>query len=1583
MAKRVNKQFLILLTVAIGCGVVLMMGLAWRFRRGNTAQYVAAGDRFLEQKEYKKALEKYGQAMRNAPTKELFLKAGDCITELTRTEPDQLGKDVRMWGQALELDPKYVPALERVMDAVIDLCELSPQSADNWATLREKAKKLAAADPSNLRAKAYEHAASINEWLRAGRATPEPEIEKHLSDLGKLLQLKPDETVIVSTIADTRRRLARDRQAQGDLEGAKEQRAKAIAAFDEVLKTQADNPSILLRYAMVQRTTADVNGDGRIEDKEAGVSRDTFARAAQLVTRGHKEYLLIKLAQAQSLQRFNQLDEAEDYLRQLLAENPGEIRVRLQLAQLLRRNPDKRNEAIELLDGRLDDDPSLKGYKAYIRSQQEFQRLADLIVIQVDACAAADEKDRASLRAVIDQRLQDITRVGFGDKHPTILKLRGYALLLDGDRKTFIDAIRLMEDAVKRGEERGSFDLDLEYRLALAYIRTPDPRDRQPGEARRHLQRLLERNPSDTLARKLLLAILIGDCQYEQAQAQIAIIEKTNKDDADLIRARIAVMVGLDKSAKVQPLVEALPETTRSERLYKAAAAQAAKLGDLAERLMRGAHDEELRREGKGLTARDVQELKRYAGTRMLVRSLLADKKRQEAITVVAESRAKDPASVRLKIVERDLEGKLSPDELGGLFDELSRESGFGTAPPATSALQRAEGCRQRGKFDEALKILTTALDTNPDDPQLLAARFALALEMRKPDDADRYVEKLGKLDVDHANGLYYRTKLKLARRNFNAALEDATELCRKLESFASSWVVKGQAEQGLNRFDNAIASYSRALERQADNFEALRGLFDCSVAISQFANAKNYLQQGIRTSNAAYFRDLDRRFEELRPDGDPRSVTAVREQQARENPNSRDDCLALVMNYLYVSDKLVGKNDKAGAREYVDRAQAKLQEMLGKWPDDRVVVDRLSELYERQGKGSDSLRLLESFAARDAWKDTPEPWLMIARNHMRAQNAEKAEEAFKKALSLSGNRLDIREQLAEFYFRWRQTDKGLGLLKALADETKDPKIRTTLIETLILLQRAPEAEAIIREVLAKNPGDALMLSLLAYIRMTPAKPGDSPKFDEAVGFIEQALKIDPQNASALYYRGMIHLARGELAGSVADLTAARNLTPDNVDIRSGLFDALKRRGQFDDAANELEAAVQVSPLRRDLRQKLLTVYSDEKRWAQAERVIEETKRIPELAGEAHWRKVEAQMWVERRDLARAMAAIRKALDLAPADPDVNYTYLDINLRNKNFDEIIGVTNRIIDGGTEKPWWMWMCRGAALKGKGRFGEAEVAFESALAGVDATGNNPAAERLSDVMAENLGVDKTAEKLKARRAPCWTLCLIRIYASAGQWDRAVGVADELRTTLLDSLSPAERLKAMSYLGTTYTMATSKGVAGAMGKAEQVYTQFLADAERHNIALASQLDAMNNLAFLFGEGPQANLPKALNFSKRAYDLMVKANYINPVIADTHGWILVLNNRLDEGIEILQQATTGDRPIPDTFYHLAEAYLKRSQIDEAQASVDQARTLLKQARAPGTLVDPNLEGRIEAVAKKIQDATKSANPKTSEKNP
>jgi cytochrome c-type biogenesis protein CcmH/NrfG len=51
-------------------------------------------------------------------------------------------------------------------------------------------------------------------------------------------------------------------------------------------------------------------------------------------------------------------------------------------------------------------------------------------------------------------------------------------------------------------------------------------------------------------------------------------------------------------------------------------------------------------------------------------------------------------------------------------------------------------------------------------------------------------------------------------------------------------------------------------------------------------------------------------------------------------------------------------------------------------------------------------------------------------------------------------------------------------------------------------------------------------------------------KVDEAIGAYDEALRLAPSNAYALYGRGLAKGKKGDLAGSDADLLAAKTIAP-------------------------------------------------------------------------------------------------------------------------------------------------------------------------------------------------------------------------------------------------------------------------------------------------------------------------------------------------------------------------------------------------------------------------------------------------------
>jgi tetratricopeptide (TPR) repeat protein len=111
-----------------------------------------------------------------------------------------------------------------------------------------------------------------------------------------------------------------------------------------------------------------------------------------------------------------------------------------------------------------------------------------------------------------------------------------------------------------------------------------------------------------------------------------------------------------------------------------------------------------------------------------------------------------------------------------------------------------------------------------------------------------------------------------------------------------------------------------------------------------------------------------------------------------------------------------------------------------------------------------------------------------------------------------------------------------------------------------------------------------------------------------------------------------------------------------------------------------------------------------------------------------------------------------------------------------------------------------------------------------------------------------------------------------------------------------------------------------------------------------------------------------EALKYSQRAYDLMQN----NEIVLDTHGWVLTLNGKPHEGIDLLRRALAV-RPFAHAHYHLGEAYLKTSAPEDAQKHLEQAAELLRQQEESKQEVDPALRGKIDAALAKAKESVRT----------
>jgi len=1658
MAKRVNKRFLTILTLSVmgllAAGVVLTRVLGG----GNANDLIARGDECVklakqaarpttgpattqEAKETKSpdeylndAKTYYAKAAKLQPGNlDLWIRYGDVRHELARYDLTEVGKDMQAWQQAVEADPQYLPALQRLMDGCVVLTELRP-TPESYVSLGQRAaalanaKQLAKVNDRDVRPQAYGHIAVIGAWL-AGKSMPESVIEKELAALEELVKVNAEEADIPWFMAKAMLRLAVERVSASDPAGARKRHQEAVAVFDEPLKTQKQNAVLLYNYFRVVMSSLGLEQDRQVdkdqlawmelvlgkvvgaldEDQKAaggaklkaamellaggkpaeasqsiqGLLGMLMEKAARLVKPEQPEYVEVRLTWASllvsedigkaidSLSRPPENVKKEEQWKWLAAERCDDQEVRLAVASYLRRQPGKLQKAVELLA--LPFEPKANrdrvGFQAERIPYLELRRLVELANLRLDVYRDAGEGERPGLRREIEDGYARATG-RYPAENPALLNLKGKMLLiLDGDVKAQYEAIRLLQKAYDKVEgARGWGTMELPLLLAQCYANVGET-----GQARSILSALVERQPWVTFARKLLLQLMLRDRDAEAAELQVKAMEQRTPDDPEVKMYRVALLRMTGKVEEAKRLAAGLPQDTDRQKLLKAR--ELLVLGELeaGQKLLVELSQAELAK----------NDTKVFTASQTLVQAYLSQKKHPEAMALIGEVQKKLPQDVLWKTLAAMARGDVKPDEI----DKLNQEALEGIADEASRALSRYDlMIRQKKPPEDALAVLLDAEKKMPKSGQIVEAIFrhylsagALDRSEGKTDQAEKqlrlaeeYAGKLAKLDWDQVGGLNYQTRLKLAKNDVDGALSGALEISRRLPEFSRTWVLLGQAQQAAKQYEAAIGSYGKALDRQADNGQALLGLVQCHLATGQDTLVRKYVEQGKKLgAGGANFAEWSTRLDER--SGDVivvKAATAQREKELEQNRERIEAWGSVANDYMRLAS-LLSREDAKAAGDYLEKARVMLSEALKKWPDEVELYRGLSDLLLRTGKVNDGIVVLEQLKARENWKDKPAPLVLLARyqERMGEEGVAKAEQAWLAAGNKSPKNAELQRQIADFYVRTGQLEKAIKLLGGVVAETKDLSVRKKLVEVQLMARLYEDAEKSLGDVLKQTPSDPEILSLLGWVK---AARGDYAGAKEQMAL---ALKADANYPYAYYRRGTVSLLQGEVGAAVGDLEKARDLRPREADFRAGLADAYWRRNQMDEAARELEAAVQLAPLRADMRLKLVQFYAADRRWMLAQRLLDEAKANPELSQDPIWLRTESGLWLAQGELQKAYDTIVDARKLAPRDPSLVNDHLSILIKAEGYEHVIKLTDELLAGAPQSPtlWWLYMQRGLAFQGLKKTDEAVKEFERAMSAVDSLSSrgDEAADAVAGRMVASLGVEKTDALLSPRRNVRWKMTAARIQVTQRNWAKAVKTMDELVGPEYDGLLDGQKLTVLRLCGPGYHAAGAV-IPEALLKAEQVYNRYLLELAKHKLEVGLELEALNNLALLLAEHPTTPNPtRALNFSLRAYEITNKADSFNPGVADTHGWVLVLCGKVDEGIALLKKAA--ERQSFDAYYHLGQAYLKKSRPVEARQSLEEAKRMLADPKVKAGQVEPQIEQKIDGLLEKAKQMSEA----------
>jgi putative PEP-CTERM system TPR-repeat lipoprotein len=465
----------------------------------------------------------------------------------------------------------------------------------------------------------------------------------------------------------------------------------------------------------------------------------------------------------------------------------------------------------------------------------------------------------------------------------------------------------------------------------------------------------------------------------------------------------------------------------------------------------------------------------------------------------------------------------------------------------------------------------------------------------------------------DRANTFIILTQLE--RKQFDAALASIATLEKKHAASASTWTYRGAAYFGKQDVARARDSFSQALkldpaffpaaanlakidlqEKHPDaarqRFEALLkadpkhlnamlALADLSLQNRDEKTYVSWLEKAATLHpQALQPRAALARYQLAKGDKNKALATAREAVNAQpDNPTALDllgtiqlalgDTANALVSYRKVVEQQPGKaaplarlataqvvaKDLAGARKT-------LQDALRIQPDFLDAELMLGDVAIQDARFDDALKLARQVQQQkptSAAGFTLEGDTALARKDYPAALA-----AFERAHKLAPSGALLVRQLQVLDATQRAAEGEKRLASWLATHPQDANVRAALAETLIKRKQHQAATEQYLVLNRDNPNNLMILNNLAW---SLAESGDS----RALGFAEQAFKLQPDNPSVLDTYGWILANSGQASQGLQHLRKASAAAPDSADIQWHMAYALYLAGDRKRAFRELE----------------------------------------------------------------------------------------------------------------------------------------------------------------------------------------------------------------------------------------------------------------------------------------------------------------------------------------------------------------------------------------------------------------------------
>ncbi|HTL74851.1 MAG TPA: XrtA/PEP-CTERM system TPR-repeat protein PrsT [Casimicrobiaceae bacterium] len=854
-------------------------------------------------------------------------------------------------------------------------------------------------------------------------------------------------------------------------------------------------------------------------------------------------------------------------------------------------------------------------------------------------------------------------------------------------------------------------------------------------------------------------------------------------------------------------------------------------------------------------------------------KAYLAGSQYKSAIIEAKNALQADPRNAEARLLLA--QALLRSGDPSGAESEVRKAIDAG-APADTAYPVLARALVTQGEFAKATKELGTRRLESAEARADLAITLANANAAQgNLKDAQAGVDEVLALDARNLEALLLDAQLAARGGDMAAARKHVDAALARDPKNVQALAFKARLELAGGHLDEGIKLMEQAVDAQPDAIEPRAALTTLAVTTNKLDIAKAQVAK----------------MKELAPN-DARTLysDALVAYAAGDNAHARDVVQKLMTTYqenlpVVMLSGLVDL--RFGS---LDSAQEKLRRVVDRAPLDDTARRALATAEVRSGRPQEALDVIRPALARKP--DDPSLLRLAGEAYLASGRASDAQSAYERANAIDKNDVASQVRLAQVRFATGDSERAFNDLETLSQK---------------------DASA--------TQADLALFS--AHLKRR--------EFDKALAVADDLAKKQPKSPVGANLRGVVFLAKRDLANARQSFEKALSIQPDYLPAAQSLATIDIQEGKLQAARDRYDGLLRKDP--------------------KNERLLLASAQLLELSGAT-------------RDQVRE--ALDKAVAANPGAVQSRLARITFELRHQDAKAALAAATAATAAIPKNMQLLEMLANAQLAN----GDANQAIETLKQMAVLQPNNPLVlVRLAQVQtavkdyASALTNEQKALEIQPGLSVAW-VALAKTYLASGKPDAALAEARKLQKEHGDkslgyaiegellsaekkpadaaaafrkglAREPASALAVRTYnalqaagmkaeahaLASQWNKEHPKDTALLLVVAEQDQARkdYGAALDGYKRVLATDGDnvsALNNMAWIFTEQGD---PKAVEYAERAHRLAP----FNPNVLDTLGWALTRTGDPKRGTQLLQMAVAGAPNSPEIRLHLGKAQL------------------------------------------------------------